>query len=56
MKARADAKRRDPGLQTDDLIMVSAKVYPGKEPYHKYALVSTVPSFLEKLVDRTPLK
>ena len=30
MKARADAKRRDPGLQTNDLIMVSAKVYPGK--------------------------
>ena len=37
MKSRADAKRREPGLQTNDLVMVSAKVYPGKEPYCKHA-------------------
>ena len=37
MKARVDASRRDPQLRKDDLVLVSAKIYPGREVNRKQA-------------------
>ena len=37
IKARVDARRREPHLQKDDLVLVSAKIYPGREVNRKQA-------------------
>ena len=37
MKARVDARRRDPHLKKGDLVLVSAKIYPGREVNRKQA-------------------